>query len=666
MAEDVKKHIQQLRSRLRRHDRLYYVLNSPEITDQQYDAIFAELKQLEQKHPDLITPDSPTQRVSETPSQAFQSIRHAVAMLSIDNTYNADELHAFDERVTKGLDTKDYEYVVELKIDGLAISLRYEKGKLTRGVTRGDGTKGDDVTSNIRTIKAIPLTLSGEDVPDLLEVRGEVYMPKKAFAELNALRADSGEALFANPRNAAAGSLKLLDAKITAGRKLSFFVYSISQGAAGIAEDHYTALNKLKEFGLPVNTNVKARDIDEVIKICRGWGKKKQTLDYQIDGMVIKVNRFDQHDILGSTGRAPKWCISYKFPAEQAQTVVESIDVQVGKSGILTPVANLEPVKLAGTTVKRASLHNFDMLKKLDVRCGDTVVIEKAGEIIPQVVHVKVKNRELFDAKPFKPPTRCPSCDGKVEKDQSGVYIRCINTNCTAILREKLVYFVGRGQMDIENFGPALIDQLIDKGMVTSFADIYKLQFGRLAELERMGEKSAANILDGIEDSKTRDLWRFIAGLGIQHVGSQNAEILAEEFTSIENLMAADVEKLKSIHGIGKEMANSIVEYFADGANISVIEQMLDAGVAPKPPAKKKSLVLKDKTIVITGTLEKFTRQTIQQAIKDNGGRASSSVSKKTDYVLAGANAGSKLDKAGKLGVKVISEDDFIAMIGGV
>ena len=673
MADKVSNRINKLRDEIRGHDRLYYVLNAPQITDQQYDKLFSELKELEAKHPELVTEDSPTQRVSERPSEGFNTVEHAAAMLSIDNTYNEEELRKFDERIAKGLDSDKYEYVVELKIDGLAISLRYENGRLVRGVTRGDGTKGDDVTSNVRTIKSIPLTLGGSDIPEVLEVRGEVYMPKKAFAELNSLKEDAGEQLFANPRNAAAGSLKLLDPNITSGRKLAFFTYSIGGCSEKFAEDHFAALEKLKEFGLVTNPNTKkARDIEAVIKICKSWDKKKQSLDYQIDGMVIKVNKYSQQQVLGTTGRAPKWCISYKFPAEQAETKVESIAVQVGKTGILTPVVNLKPVKLAGTTVKRASLHNFDLLKEKDVREGDIVVIEKAGEIIPQVVENKSKDKRtagLFDNEIFEIPTVCPECKQPVSiktetrNERTYTTVKCVNNNCAAKLKEKIKYFVGRGQMDIENLGAMMVEQLVDKGMVKTFADIYKLSFGKVAELERMGDKSAEKLIDSIEKSKTQPLWRFIAGLGISNVGGQTAQILADEFGSLEKLIAADIEKLVEVDGVAETIAEGICNYFADENNKQVINEMLDLGVNPELPKQKSSDVLAGKTIVVTGTLKHFTRQSIKEAIKDNGGKASASVSKKTGYLLAGENAGSKLEKAKSLGVEVLSEDDFIKMI---
>ncbi|MHB9068899.1 MAG: NAD-dependent DNA ligase LigA [Sedimentisphaerales bacterium] len=662
MKTDPAKKIRSLREQIRRHDELYYVQNAPEISDRKYDELFSELKKLEQQNPLLITPDSPTQRVSEQPIEGFGQVAHSLPMLSIDNTYNADELRAFDEKITKGLGTKDYCYAVELKIDGLAVSLRYEKGRLVLGATRGDGTTGDNVTNNIRTIRAIPLSL-GDNAPAVLEVRGEVYMPKKAFAQLNEQREQQGQALFANPRNAAAGSLKLLDAKTTSQRKLSFFAYAIGQTNGSFAKTHLESLEKLKKFGLPVNPHIKkAANIDEVIKICDKWEIERFKLDYQIDGMVIKVDSLVQRDILGTTGRSPRWCISYKFPAEQAQTKILSIDVQVGKTGILTPVANFEPVQLAGTTVKRASLHNFDEVQRLDVCVGDTVIIEKAGEIIPQVIEVKKELRPK-DAKQFLPPVICPECGSNVQKDENGVYIRCISSNCPAQLKEKLRYFAGRDQMDIENLGPAIIDQLVDKKIVKDFADLYKLDVNTLASLDRMADKSAWNIVDGIEKSKSQSLDRLIAALGIRHVGIQNGEILAEHFGSIDAIKKATVEELTTIDQIGPVLAKSICQYFSDDDNIKLIDKLIAAGINPEYKKTKQSDALAGKTFVVTGTLEKFSRPEIEKAIKQNGGKTSSSVSKKTDYVLAGAEAGSKLDKANQLGVKVISENEFIKMI---
>jgi DNA ligase (NAD+) len=667
MAENLQKRIKKLRDQIRKHDYLYYVLNQPEISDRQYDKLFAELKDLEQAHPELITPDSPTQRVSGQPLEGFAAVRHAIPMLSMDNTYSADELRAFDERIRKQLGGEDYDYVVELKFDGLAVSLRYENGRLVTAATRGDGEVGDDVTANVRTIKAVPLALlDGGGIPAILEVRGEVYMPTKSFIELNKHRSQTGEPVFANPRNAAAGSLKLLDARITAARNLSFFAYAAGEVSEPLAQTHYETLQNFKQFGLPVNPhNAKAGDIEQVIDICFSWSEKRLTLDYKTDGMVIKINRFDQRDALGATGRAPRWCISYKFAAERAQTTIESIDVQVGKSGILTPVANLVPVQLAGTTVKRASLHNFDELARLDARCGDTVLIEKAGEIIPQVVEVEKELRPA-GAVPFKVPAKCPNCGSAVAKDKEGVYIRCVNPDCLGQLKERLRYFAGRDQMDIENLGPALIEQLVESGLVKNFADLYKLQKSDLMTLERMGEKSAENVIAAIEKSKARPLWRLVAALGIRHIGGQSADILAEHFGSLDALMAADVEALQTVEQIGPKIAESVYEYFRNPANRAVIEGLLTAGVRPEQPKKvRRAGELAGKTIVVTGTLEKFTRPQIEQAIKQAGGKPSSSVSKKTDFVLAGKEPGSKLDKARQLGVKVMDEKQFQEIIKG-
>ena len=665
MAEDVKKSIEQLRARIRRHDYLYYVLSEHEISDSQYDKLFEQLKAFELANPQLITADSPTQRVSGQPLGGFKTVRHNITMLSIDNTYNKDELQQFDQRVAKGLGHRDYDYVVELKIDGLAISIRYEKGVLVTAATRGDGSVGDDVSTNVRTIKAVPLKLLGDGgVPEVLEVRGEVYMPTAAFSELNRLRADAGEQLFANPRNAAAGSLKLLDARITATRKLSFFAYSTGQVSQPLADNHYQSLQRFKKLGLPVNPNIKkARDIDQVIDICMSWDKKRAGLDYQIDGMVIKVNQFDLQRMLGATGRAPRWCISYKFAAEQARTVVESIDVQVGKSGILTPVANLKPVLLAGTTVKRASLHNFEEMSRLDVRCGDTVLVEKAGEIIPQVIEVVKTDKKR--SKPFEIPTKCPNCGGPVEKDPDGVYIRCVNTGCLGKLKERLRYFAGRDQMDIENLGTSLIDQLVETGLVRNFADLYRLRKDQLAGLERMADKSAANVIEGIEQSKTRPLWRLVAALGIRHIGGQSARMLAEHFGSLEALMSADMQSLETIDEIGPRMAESIYEYFRNEQNKAVISQLLAGGVEPQKPKARPKGTLAGKTIVVTGTLKNFTRQQAEEAIRQAGAKAASSVSKNTDFVLAGEIGGSKLQKAQKLNVKIINEQEFVQMIRG-
>jgi len=703
MAKDLIKQIERLRKEIRRHDYRYYVLNQPKISDRQYDKLFAELKELEAANPQLITADSPTQRVSDRPLEGFATVRHTIPMLSIDNTYDDDELKAFDKRVAKLLRDQDYDYVVELKIDGVAISLRYEQGKLTIAATRGDGEVGDDVTANIRTVKAVPLVLLDVGkIPDVLEIRGEVYMPTSSFTELNKVRAEAGEAAFANPRNATSGSLKLLDSKLTAERNLSFFAYDTGVYSEPLAANHYESLQRFKELGLPVNPHSRAKNIKEAIEICGSWNKKRSDLDYQIDGMVIKINRFEQRDILGATGRAPRWCISYKFAAEQAETTVESIDVQVGKSGILTPVANLKPVLLAGTTVKRASLHNFDMLAKLDVRCDDTVVIEKAGEIIPQVVEVKVEQRKNIVGETFTVPTKCPECGSDVEKDKNSVYILCENSQCPAKLKERLEHFVGKGQMDIETLGPALIEQLVEAGLVKNFADLYKLEMEDLLDFEGMAEKSADNVIKAIEKSKRRPLWRLLAGLGIRYVGGQSAQTLSKHFGTFKNMLAVDKEELKKIKreeeskkkllerkykrqeisseeynkqrevlrkserlkDIGMKVIDSLCDYIANEENKAMMQELITLGVRPESPKKTTgSERLSGKIIVVTGTLENFDRQQAEEAIRQAGAKTSSSVSKKTDFVLAGKNPGSKLTKAQELGIEIIDENQFIKII---
>ncbi|MDI6448312.1 NAD-dependent DNA ligase LigA [Anaerobaca lacustris] len=678
-AGDVKQRMDRLRREIRRHDHLYYVLSNPEIDDRQYDALFAELKDLEAAHPELVTADSPTQRVSGRPLDAFSTVRHAVPMLSIDNTYSADELRAFDERVRRQLETSEYDYVVELKIDGLAVSLRYEHGRLVTGATRGDGEVGDDVTANIRTIKAIPLSLlDGDAVPAVLEVRGEVYMPTRSFVELNRIRTEAGEPPFANPRNAAAGSLKLLDARITATRNLAFFAYATGEVSQPLAGDHDHTLARLRALGLPVSPHIRrAKNIDEVIEICLAWGPKRFELDYQTDGMVVKVNRYDQRDILGATGRAPRWCIAYKFPAERAETVVESIAVQVGKSGALTPVANLAPVSLSGTTVRRASLHNFDEMRRLDVRIGDTVVIEKAGEIIPQVVEVKTERRPP-GAEPFPVPRQCPVCGSDAVRRKDEVALRCSNPACPAIGREAIIYYASRGCMDIEGLGEKVVDQLLAAGLVRDVADLYKLPAEDIASLDRQGETSAENLVKAIKDSKRRDLPRLINALAIPHVGAETAVILAKHFRSMDKLLDADLDAFiesrpgrkavtSKIPGIAKVMATAIVDDLSRPERRELIQRLKAAGVnmEMQSAAPTAQSLLAGRTFVITGSLENFTRQQAQQAIKDAGGKASSSVSKKTDFVVVGAEPGSKLDKARELGATVIDERQFMEMLSG-
>lgn len=667
-SKDVSKRIEELREQIRRHDHLYYVLAQPEISDRQYDRLLDELKKLEAENPELITSDSPTRRVAGEPLEAFTNVRHAVQMLSVDNTYNENELREFADRVRRGLGDEAYEYVVDPKIDGVAISLRYDAGQLVLGATRGDGTTGDDVTQNVRTIGSVPLRLIGADVSDVVEVRGEVYWPTDDFQRFNAARAAAGEPLFANPRNATAGTLKQLDSRIVAERGLAFIAHGFGQVEPLPAETQSELFDAFATWGIPVSPHRRVCDnVDAVIELVHEWDRKRHDLDYETDGLVIKVNRLDQRDALGATSRFPRWCIAFKFAAERAESELLDVVYQVGKLGTITPVAHLEPVQLAGTTVKRASLHNFDQIERLGVMIGDTVLVEKAGEIIPQVVGV-VEARRPGNAKPISRPERCPDCQGPVAQDEGGVFLRCINPECPAQIKEKLRYFCARDQMDIEGIGPALIDQLVDKGFVHEFADLYFVHErpDELIGLERMGERSAENLLAGIESSKTRGLAQVIAALNIRHVGTRAAEILAEHFGSMQSLADAPIEELEQIQEIGPVMAETIHQWFASSAGRRTIEHLGAAGVLMT--AERREPVgdqpLAGMTIVVTGTLERFSRKEIQDLIKQLGGKAAGSVSKKTDFVVAGADAGSKLDKAQQLGVEVIDEAEFIKRTG--
>jgi DNA ligase (NAD+) len=667
MSKDIKTEIERLREEIRRHDHLYYVLAKPEISDREYDRLYDQLKKLEADHPDLVTPDSPTQRVGGKPLEGFAQVRHAVAMLSIDNTYSEGEVREFDERVRKGLGGDKPTYAVDPKIDGVAISLRYEVGGLAQAATRGDGETGDDITQNARTIRAIPLRLIGRDVPELLEARGEVYWPRSDFARFNAERAKKGEPTFANPRNATAGTLKQLDSRIVAQRGLAFFAHSFGEVRPLRAETHSQLMDLFARWGIPVNPHRRLfKHVDEVCTFIREWESKRLELDYETDGLVIKVDRLDQRDALGSTSRAPRWCIAYKYAAERAESKLHSVRFQVGKLGTITPVANLEPVHLAGTTVRSASLHNFDQIERLGVMIGDTVLVEKAGEIIPQVVQVVAEKRPK-DARPIHPPTKCPSCGGPVTRQEGLVALRCENPACPAQVKERIRYFCGRDQMDIEGVGPALVEQLVDKELVKDAADLYALQKRRddLIALERMGEKSADNLLTAIEESKKRPLARLVTALNIPQVGSATADLLAEHFGDMDKLMEAGEEKLQEIEGIGPEMAASIREFFENKAARRLIDRLREAGVNMKQPKRHVSghQPLAGKTLVVTGTLENYSRKEIQDLIVNLGGKATGSVSKNTDYLVCGADPGSKLDKAKEYGVKVLTEKEFNKLI---
>lgn len=668
----LQQHYDALKAEIERHNRLYYVEAAPEITDIEFDAMLGELAHLEEQHPELRTADSPTQRVGGAPLPGFETVLHRVPMLSIDNSYKPEDLRAFDERVRKGLEGEKPTYVVELKIDGVAMSLRYEDGVLVRAATRGDGERGDNVTNNVRTIRSVPLRLLGSP-PPVLEVRGEVYMCNAELERLNVERVKQGEEPYRNPRNTTAGTLKLLDPKQVAKRRLNLFAYDIVPGDGVDLRSHHQTLQQLKSYGFSVNSHFERCDsIDEVLYVCNQWQTRRYTLDYETDGMVVKVDSVAQRDRLGKTSKSPRWVIAYKFPAEVARTRLEGITVQVGKSGALTPVAELAPVKLAGTIVKRASLYNFEDLAKKDLRVGDLVEVQKAGEIIPQVIRAVLEERPA-EAVTFwdgSEPLCCPSCGSHAHKDPDGVFWRCLNAACPAQLSERLAHFASRKAMDIDGMGPALIDQLVTKGLVSSPADLYALKLDQLQALERMGEKSALNIVNAIASSKERPLSRLLYALGIRHVGEHTAEILAEHFRDVDALLAADPAGLIALHEIGPVVGASVHDFLHDERNIDLLDRLRAAGVnMTETSAVGDDLPggdqLAGKSFVVTGTLERHSRDEIHAKIKRFGGKVAGSVSKKTDYLVAGSEAGSKLTKAQELGITILSEADFEALLAG-
>ncbi len=668
MAASIAQRVNRLREEIRRHDHAYYVLGKPTITDRQYDELFDELRTLEESNPELITPDSPTQRVGESPVEGFEHVTHAVPMLSVDNTYDEKQLREFDERVAKGLGGEPYGYIVDPKIDGVAVALHYEGGVFVRAVTRGDGRTGDDITHNVRTIRSVPLRLSGRDVPTLLEVRGEVVWPTKPFQRFNAAREAAGEQTFANPRNATTGTLKQLDPRNVAGRGLQFIAHGFGRVEPLRVATAGELLEQFQQWGIPTSPyQTSTASIDEIIGRLDEWDARRHKLPYETDGLVIKVDALDQRDALGATSRYPRWCIAYKFAAEQAQSVLRNVDYQVGKLGTITPRAVMDPVQLSGTTVRHASLHNFDQVERLGVRIGDTVIVEKAGEIIPQVVSVVLEKRPR-NARQITRPTQCPECGGEVEKDEGGVYIRCINPSCPAQLKERLIFFAGRDQMDIEGAGQVLVETLVDKGFLKDCADFYHLEKRReeLTALERMGEKSVANFLEGVERSKRQPLARVLAALNIRHVGSATAELLADHFGSMEAIQEAGEEQLTEVEGIGAEVAGSIARFFRSDAGVKVVKRLKDAGVNMTQPRRRHAAdgPLAGKTVVVTGTLENMSRKEAQDLIKQLGGKTAGSVSKKTDLVVFGESPGSKLATAHELGVKTVDEPTFLRMIG--
>lgn len=658
-----------LRREIRHNEYLYYVLDAPEITDAEYDRMMVRLRELEARYPDSIPADSPTQRVGGRASSQFTEVRHLEPLLSLSNVFSAEELRAFDERVRSGLPAgSKVEYVMEPKIDGLACSLIYENGKLVRAATRGDGVVGENVTANVRTIRSIPLTLKvpdGETVPELLDVRGEVYMPRQAFMRLNEQRAERGESEFANPRNAAAGSLRQLDPQVTASRSLSFFAYYLV--GEGAQPKHSESLALLAHYGFKVSENYKVvENIDEAIKYIGDFNELRQGLSYDTDGAVIKVNDVYQQRILGATGKDPRWATAYKYPPEQAETTLEDIDWRVGRTGVLTPTAVLTPVKLSGSVISRATLHNEDFIRAKDIRIGDRVVINKAGEIIPEVLRVVVEKRS-GDEKEVEIPSVCPECGWRVERQGEEAAIRCTNPHCPALGREGLIHFVSRDAMNIDGCGPSVINALLDAGLVRDAADLYSLRKDDLLKLERMGEKSADNLLAALAESKKNELDKLLFALGIRHVGAKVARILATEFGSMEKLQQAQPEELAQIRDIGDKIAESVVTWLNVPANIDLVERLAAAGLTMTftPPASQEDNPFFGKTLVFTGTMPTLGRAEAKTMAQDVGAKVSGSVSKKTDYVIAGAEAGSKLEKAQQLGVTVIDEAEFLRLLKG-
>ena len=656
----VEQRIEFLKNEINKSNYKYYVEENPYLSDIEYDEMFAELKKLEEQYPLLKTPDSPTQRVGSI-SEKFFSHKHKYRLYSLDNTYNAEELTIWYEKICKEYE-QELELVCELKIDGLAIALTYEQGLFTLGVTRGDGVTGENITQNLKTVKAIPLKLFE---PKTLEVRGEIYMPKSSFDKLNEDALEKGEKVFANPRNAASGSLRQLYSTITAKRDLSMFTYT------GIFEDdadkqiktHYDGMMKLKELGFKINPNIRlVKNIKEAIEYCNEWETKRFDLDYATDGVVIKINNIAIQKDLGYTARAPKWATAFKFPPEEVTTKLREIELNTGKTGIITPVAVLDPVALGGSIVSRASLHNFDEIKRLDIRIGDTVLIKKAAEIIPKVI--KVMDTPEHETLPeYQLPDKCPACDAPLIEKEGEVGLYCSNPNCAQIMCAKIEYWASKEAMDIDKVGPAVIQQLYAKKFISNAVDLYKLTMQDFMQLDSVKEKSASNIYNSIQESKNRPLNRLLTAMGIRHVGKETAEILAGEFPSLDLLISAPLEELAKIEGIGDIIAKSIFDFFHDEENLKMIEELKEIGINPQAKAKPKSDKLSGKTFVLTGTLQNMTRDEASAIIKSHGGKTSSSVSKKTSYVLAGENAGSKLDKALDLGVIILTEDDFLEMI---
>lgn len=662
MPEEIKKKIGNLRQRIRRHDYLYYVLSQPEISDKEYDSLMSQLKGLEDKYPHYKTADSPTVRMSGGILEGFKTLKHKQRMFSLDNTYSFKELKDWDERAHKGLVNENREYVTELKIDGLSANLSYQKGKLLTGATRGDGETGEDVTANIKTIRAIPLVLFGEDTPDFIEIRGEVYMERRDFAALNKEREKLGDVLFANPRNAASGSLKLLDTGAVAKRMLNFFAHSLGAYDGIDIDNQWEFLARLRDWGVPTNPYAKfCRSLDEVIHYCKFWQEKREELNYDIDGIVIKVNSMSRQRNLGFTLKSPRWAVAYKFPARQEKTEILKINVNVGRTGIMTPTAELKPVECGGVIIRHATLHNFDEIKRLGVKEGDRVLIERAGDVIPKVV--KVVQSKGGGA--FLIPKTCPICKGKVVKEkEEDVAYRCINPFCPAQIERGLIHFASRGAMDIEGMGEAVVSQLVQLKLVINYADIYNLKKEDLLKLELFKEKKAENLLLAIQKSKNQTLSRLIYGLGIRHVGEKVAYVLAQEFKTIDKLLKAKKEDLERIYEIGPVVADSVRDYFSQPQTKKLIKALRKAGLNSKEDIlESKPTPFTGKSVVFTGELEHYTRAQAEELVCKCGGNPSSAVSKNTDLVVTGKIPGAKYDRAKKAGVKIIGEKEFSEMI---
>lgn len=663
---DPKREIEELRARIRHHDRKYYIDANPEISDLEYDRLLERLTKLEQQHPELLTPDSPTQRVGDRPIDELKSFEHAIPMLSIDNVYDESALRQFARRTEELLDGEPAEWVVELKVDGVAASIIYEDGLLMRGATRGDGRVGDDITHNIRTVHDVPLRLSTDRPPKLLEVRGEVYMTNSELVRLNQRQKKQGEKIYANTRNVTAGSIRLLDPRECAQRNLHLFCHGAGRCEGWAVANHMDFLAGIARFGLPPTPLVQCfSNFEDVVEHCRQIPEHLHELDFEVDGLVVKLNRFDQRQRLGARSKSPRWLIAYKWEKFEAATRLNSIEVQIGKTGTITPVAHLEPVQLAETTVSRASLHNAEEIQRKDIRVGDTVVVEKAGKVIPHVVRVEMHLRP-DNTVPFVFPTRCPECRTSLVKDEGGVYIRCPNVECSAQLKQRIRYFAGRNAMDIEGLGDKLIDQLVSSKLVASYGDVYRLTGEQLAALDRMGKRSADKLLAAIQTSRARGLARLLNALSIRHVGETVAEILAKKFKTMNALKTAELEELSETDGVGPIIAQSVFDFLQSRFGKDTIADLQREGLAMESIAGAEPVDarLEGQTFVVTGTLPKRSRDQMHDLIKKFGGKVSSSVSKRTHYLIAGEDAGSKLSQAQELGVPIISETEFETMVG--